>query len=140
MRVAADTSVLLLLLDSSKAAEQSEQRALVTSWLAANKAELVIPTPVLTELLARLGPEQRATLAGELKGKFEATPLDTKGAVLAADAGGPERGSKTRQEIKFDAIVVGAAAAAKLPLLTLDGDQVKMAGRIKAPVVDLKAA
>jgi hypothetical protein len=58
----------------------------------------------------------------------------------SSGAGGPERGSKTRQEIKFDAIVVGAAAAAKLPLLTLDGDQVKMAGRIKAPVVDLKAA
>jgi predicted nucleic acid-binding protein len=129
-----DTSVLLLVLDSAAkaptdpetaapVARASERIEYLISNLAADKEKIVIPTPVLSEVLVHAGAAMQTYLE-ILNGQsaFRIAPFDQKAAIEAAlalsdamrrgghrvDAANPDA---TKTKIKFDRQIVAIAKA-----------------------------
>lgn len=141
MRVAVDTSVLLLMVDANLAAAQVAEKAAVDAWLAQQRHTLIVPTPVIAEVAARLSPPARVLIATKAKGSsYEPADLTTKGALIASSVVVAKGKAKTRQELKFDALVIGCAQADRLPLLTFDANQAAAMTAVGGTAILLKAA
>ena len=129
-----DTSVLLLVLDSAAKAptdpatagpvdRASERIEYLISNLSADKEKIIIPTPVLSEVLVHAGAAMQTYLE-ILNGQaaFRIAPFDQKAAIEAAlamsdairrgghrvDAANPD---VTKTKIKFDRQIVAIAKA-----------------------------
>jgi len=142
-----DTSILLLVLDSGAKApidpetgmsvEKAAQRIeyLIES-LASQKETIVIPTPVLSEVLVHSGEAMEAyldTLNGQAV--FRVAPFDQKAAIEAAlslrdaikrgghrvDAANPDA---TKTKIKFDRQIVAIAKAEGAKVIYSDDSDV----------------
>lgn len=142
-----DTSFLLLILDSKAKAPGEVERAaerieFLIETLTNDRQKIIIPTPVLSEVLVYAGAAMQSYIEA-LNGQsvFRIVPFDQKAAIEAAvslkdaidrgghriDAANPEA-SKTK--IKFDRQIVAVAKAEGATAIYSDDDDVhKYAGR-----------
>ena len=159
-----DTSILLLVLDAKARAPQdpatgqpvaraAERIEYLIETLAADKQQIVIPTPVLSEVLVHAGTAMNAYLDA-LNGQsvFRIVPFDQKAAIEAAlalrdaisrgghrvDASKPDA---TRTKIKFDRQIVAIAKAEGAHSVYADDEDVhqyaKLSGLQAYRTVDL---
>ena len=142
-----DSSVLLLVLDpgakaptdpeTSKTVDKAAERIeYLIETLTANKEQVVIPTPVLSEVLVHAG-EARERYLDILNGQatFRIAPFDQKAAIEAAlatsdaikrgghrvDAANPDA---TKTKIKFDRQIIAIAKAEGAHTVYSDDDDV----------------
>ena len=106
--------------------------------LGKEKTKIVIPTPVLSEVLVRSDPGNRATMVGSFKRStsFRIEPFDERAAIELADMerqaidGGDKRGGIEGPwtKVKFDRQIVAIAKVASARVIyTDDGNLAKFA-------------
>jgi len=106
--------------------------------LARDKTKIVIPTPVLAEVLVRSTPEARAEYVERFRrsAAFRIEPFDERAAIEVAamerkahDAGDKKGGSEqTWAKVKYDRQIVGTAKVMGAPVIyTDDGNLAKCA-------------
>lgn len=139
-----DSSVLLMLFHpdvppaqdpaTGRPVEKARERIeLLVSGLSKARVQIVIPTPVLTELLYVSGPEISRVLS-EINGAyaFVIAPFDEKAAIecaLLVDGAGPskkgrakkkEATTETKAKVKFDQQIIAIAKSNNIRTLYTD--------------------
>lgn len=132
MRVALDTTVLAMLLSVHAPGDAAERRA-IASIADRRGVELVVPAPALAEVLAYYPAAQQAALATEIRRACAVVSMGLGAAMQAALLGIVTRNrpaGTSRQEVKWDAAIVGVAAHERPDaFVTLDRGQAAMARR-----------
>lgn len=146
MTVAIDTSVLLLLLDpaAAPAADPStgnpttrpkERLEYLITQISEAGTRVMVPTPVLAEVLAKAGqaaPQYLKVISGAAK--FRVADLDVRAAVELAElertiwskaAGQPREAGQTRQKVKVDRQVIAIARVAGATSMLSDDASVR---------------
>lgn len=146
MRVAFDTSILLLLLDQNAAGpidpntgalvhRLRERVEYLIQTISAAKRKAIIPTPVLAEVLANSGAAGSNYLS-IIHGSsaMEVAPFDIRSAIelaaLETQLWGPARPTpqSTRQKVKVDRQIIAVAKVAKVETIYSDDSDMKSLG------------
>jgi rRNA maturation endonuclease Nob1 len=108
-------------------------------WLDKTKATIVVPTPIVTELLMGATVEERTKILTELDSRFYVKEFDIQAAKIAADIWNKKKADKVieelrksgesmRTKIKIDLQILAIALAANVTTLyTEDGNLEKLA-------------
>ena len=108
-------------------------------WLDDTDAIIVVPTPIVTELLMGADASERLKILSELEGKFRVMEFDLLSAKYAADIWNAKKasgaleellktGASKRTRLKIDVQIVAIAMAANASVLyTEDSDFQKLA-------------
>ena len=120
--VALDTMVLVWGLQRKDPPGQKEKELLrraqiLLRQLDEDKASVVVPAVVVSELLIPIASEKHGDFVAELRRRFVCPPLDLQGAALAADIwrrhrGLPKKDQIKRTTLKADALIVATASVA----------------------------
>ncbi len=156
MIVAFDATVLLYLLDEkAKPPKQAEADAPVDrckerveyliASLNTSKAKIIVPTPVLAEVLVRAGkaaPDWLRLLSSSRQ--FRLAPFDERAAVefsvTQADrlASGIKSASTTWAQAKFDAQIVAIAAVEQATVIYSDDAHIKKSAGARFEVIGIE--
>jgi predicted nucleic acid-binding protein len=144
--VGLDTQTLIWALDEIESNEpEKENRALwLLDYLTAQKAQVVISTVVLGELLTDVPPSKHADFTAKLSQRFQIVPFDTVGASRSAALFSecldlkPEDAKGRRKTYKADLMIVCQAWASGATVFYTDdercGKMAKRAGMIPRPL------
>lgn len=117
MIIALDSSVLGHILSSKpKTDEQKQAWADAHELVSVSGADLVIPAPVVSEVLAHLRPDVRVQVAATISQSFPVLALDFEGASIAGTLWRPRNAAPkdfvdlSRQALKVDHLILGCAA------------------------------
>lgn len=143
MTVVFDTSVLLLALQpnakppldpsTDKPVEHAKQRVeyLIKS-LSKARTKVIIPSPVLAELLVGAGSAGPQHIQVLQQSPFRVSPFDTRAAIECADAmanhGTKGKSAETRAKVKFDRQIVAIAKVEKVDAIYSDDDHIHKLG------------
>ena len=134
------------ILKKSKAGQEDliPQTVEFFGWLDETKATVVVPTPIITELLMGADADERYQILSVLDSQFRVVEFDTLSAKYAADIWNTKKntgviggivkaelqktGMSLRSKIKIDTLIIASAMAAKVNVIyTEDGDFMKLA-------------
>lgn len=152
MSVLFDTSVLLLLLcpnaklpndpDTQQPLEHPKQRIeYLIKKLNKSRAKILVPTPVLSELLVHAGAASNEYVQQLQQSPFMIEPFDTRAAIECADAmkrkGIRGKGKDNpRAKVKFDRQIVAIAKVCRVDAIySDDSDIFKYAGETGIKVI-----
>lgn len=143
MTVLFDTSVLILALQpnakppldpsTDKPVEHAKQRVeYLIKTLSKAKAKVIIPSPVLSELLVGAGAAGPQYIQELQKSPFRVSPFDTRAAIECADAmanhGTKGKSAETRAKVKFDRQIVAIAKVERVDAIYSDDDHIHKLG------------
>lgn len=143
MTVLFDTSVLLLALQpnakppldpsTDQPVEHAKQRVeYLIKTLSKAKSKVVIPSPVLSELLVGAGNAGPQYIQVLQQSPFRVSPFDTRAAIECADAmvnhGTKSRSAETRAKVKFDRQIVAIARVEKVDAIYSDDEHIHKLG------------
>lgn len=143
MTVLFDTSVLLLALQpnakppldpsTDKPLDQAKQRVeYLVKTLSKAKTKVIIPSPVLSELLVGAGSAGPQYIQELQKTPFRVSPFDTRAAIECADAmanhGTKGKSAETRAKVKFDRQIVAIAKVEHVDAIYSDDDHIHKLG------------
>jgi predicted nucleic acid-binding protein len=143
MTVLFDTSVLILALQpnakppldpsTDKPVEHAKQRVeYLVKMLSKAKTKVIIPSPVLSELLVGAGSAGPQYIQELQKTPFRVSPFDTRAAIECADAianhGVKGKSTETRAKVKFDRQIVAIARVERVDAIYSDDDHIHKLG------------
>lgn len=119
--IAVDTSALIWAVQSDRRSHADLARLEAIETMA--NGAILVPAPALAEYLQKLSGTQRAEAVRLLQKFATVVPFDYRAAIKCADLFKVQRGTKTRQAFKVDAIIIATAIAhGATHFLEADGD------------------
>ncbi len=135
MAVAFDSSILIDLLNDRLAGDRKAKLDYLIAELQKNRIKILIPTPVLTEVLVKAG-KAREAIHQKLSGNssFQITPFDSRAAMecallLEEAFSTNEKRKITNTKFKFDWQIVAIAASHGANIIYSEDDDIFRCGR-----------